>query len=42
MPVPAAYSRLRWGELTVLTIVQVEQARRVITVDRKVVEVAGT
>ena len=37
----AAYSGLRWGELTALTIPQVDQADRVITVDRKVVEVAG-
>ena len=37
----AAYSGLRWGELTALTIPQVGQANRVITVDRKVVEVAG-
>ena len=37
----AAYSGLRWGELTALTIAQVDQADRVITVDRKVVEVAG-
>jgi hypothetical protein len=37
----AAYSGLRWGELTALTIGQVETVTRVITVDRKVVEVAG-
>jgi integrase len=37
----AAYSGLRWGELTALTIPQVDQDARVITVDRKVVEVAG-
>jgi integrase len=37
----AAYSGLRWGELTALTIPQIDQAGRVITVDRKVVEVAG-
>jgi len=37
----AAYSGLRWGELTALTIWQVDQAGRVITVDRQVVEVAG-
>jgi hypothetical protein len=37
----AAYSGLRWGELTAFTIAQVDQAARVITVDRKVVEVAG-
>jgi integrase len=37
----AAYSGLRWGELTALTIPRIDQAGRVITVDRKVVEVAG-
>jgi integrase len=37
----AAYSGLRWGELAALTIGQVDPAARVITVDRKVVEVAG-
>ena len=37
----AAYTGLRWGELTALTIAQADQAGRVITVDRKVVEVAG-
>jgi integrase len=37
----AAYSGLRWGELTALTIPQIDQAGRVITVDRKVVEVTG-
>ena len=37
----AAYSGLRWGELTALTIGQVDQADRVITVDRQVIEVAG-
>jgi len=37
----AAYSGLRWGELAALTIPQVDQAARVITVDRKVVEVSG-
>jgi integrase len=37
----AAYSGLRWGELTALTIPQVSTDTRVITVDRKVVEVAG-
>jgi integrase len=36
----AAYSGLRWGELTALTIGQVETVARVITVDRKLVEVA--
>jgi integrase len=37
----AAYSGLRWGELTALTTGQVDQAARVIAVDRKVVEVGG-
>ena len=37
----AAYSGLRWGELTAMTVPQVDQDARVITVDRKVVEVAG-
>jgi hypothetical protein len=37
----AAYSGLRWGEQAALTIEQVAQAVRVITVDRKVVEVGG-
>jgi integrase len=37
----AAYSGLRWGELTALTIPQVDTAARVIAVDRKVAEVAG-
>ena len=37
----AAYSGLRWGELIALTGPQIDQNARVITVDRKVVEVAG-
>jgi integrase len=37
----AAYSGLRWGELTALTVHQVDTAARVITVDRKVVDIAG-
>ncbi|MGH3151284.1 MAG: tyrosine-type recombinase/integrase [Streptosporangiaceae bacterium] len=41
MAVTAAYSGLRWGELAGLTIGQVDPAGRVISVDRKVVEVAG-
>ena len=41
MAATAAYSGLRWGELTALTVGQVETVARVITVDRKVVEVAG-
>jgi len=41
MAVTAAYSGLRWGELAALTIPHVDPAGRVISVDRKVVEVAG-
>jgi integrase len=41
MAVTAAYSGLRWGELAALTAGQVDPAGRVITVDRKVIEVAG-
>jgi len=37
----AAYSGLPWGELTALAIGQVDDDARVITVDRKVIEVAG-
>jgi integrase len=37
----ATYSGLRWGELTALTIAQVDEPGRVMTVDRKVVEVGG-
>ena len=37
----AAYSGLRWGELTALTIPQVDPGTRAIAVDRKVIEVAG-
>jgi integrase len=37
----AAYSGLRWGELASMTIWQVDQAGRVITVDRQVIDVAG-
>jgi integrase len=37
----AAYSGLRWGELAALTTGQVAPAARVITVDRKVVEISG-
>jgi integrase len=41
MALTAAYSGLRWGELAALTIGQVDAGTRVISVDRKVVEVAG-
>jgi integrase len=37
----AAYSGLRWGELTALAIPQIDPDARVIAVDKKVVEVAG-
>jgi integrase len=40
MAYTAAHSGLRWGELNALTIAQVDTAAWVITVDRKVVEVA--
>jgi hypothetical protein len=41
MAATAAYGLLRWGELAALTLAQVDQVARVVTVDRKVVEVAG-
>jgi hypothetical protein len=41
MALTTAYSGLRWGELAALTIARVNPATRVISVDRKVVEVAG-
>ena len=37
----AAYTGMRWGELTALTGSQIDTGTRVITVDRKVIEVAG-
>lgn len=37
----AAYSGLRWGEIAALTVLQVVEAAREITVDRKVIEVGG-
>ena len=37
----AAYSGLRWGELIALTVPQADPGARVITVNRKVAEVAG-
>jgi integrase len=37
----AAYTGLRWGELAALTFAQVDQAARVVTVDRKVIEIGG-
>jgi integrase len=41
MATTAAYTGLRWGELAALTVDQVSPAARVITVDRKVAEIAG-
>jgi hypothetical protein len=38
----AAYTGLRQGELFALTISQIDQPARVITVDRKLIEVAGS
>jgi integrase len=37
----AACTGLRWGELAALTAAQIDPAARVITVDRKVVEIGG-
>ena len=37
----AAYTGLRWGELAALTADQVDQDTRVVTVDRKVIEIGG-
>jgi len=37
----AAYTGLRWGELAALTTGQINQAARVIDVDRKVIEICG-
>jgi integrase len=42
MAATAAYTGLRQGELFALTAGQVDDGARVITVDRKVIEVAGT
>jgi integrase len=41
MAITAAYSGLRWGELTALTVSQVDPDERVITVTRKAVEING-
>ena len=37
----AAYSGLRWGELVALAVPQIDTGGRVITVDRKIIDVAG-
>ena len=37
----AAYTGLRWGELAALTTAQIDPTARVITVDRKIAEIAG-
>jgi integrase len=37
----AAYTGLRWGELAALTVDQVDQDTRVVSVDRKVIEIGG-
>jgi integrase len=37
----AAYTGLRWGELAALTAAQIDPAARVVTVDRKVIEIGG-
>jgi integrase len=41
MAATAAYSGLRWGELTALTSAQIDPAARIVAVDRKVIEVDG-
>ena len=41
MAILAAYAGLRWGELAALTAGQIDQAARVIIVDRKVIEIGG-
>jgi integrase len=41
MACTAAYTGLRWGELTALTTTQIDTATRTITVDRKIAEIAG-
>ena len=38
----AAYTGLRWGEIAALTLAQIDQATRTVTVDRKIIEVGGT
>src|ERR1022692_622403 len=42
MAVFAACTGLRWGELAALTIAQIDQDARTVTVDRKVIEIGGT
>jgi hypothetical protein len=37
----AAYTGLRWGELAALTIHQITEASRTVTVDRKVIDIRG-
>ena len=37
----ALYTGMRWGELAALTTGQINQAARVIDVDRKVIEICG-
>jgi integrase len=37
----AAYTGLRWGELAALTTTQIDPATRIVTVDRKVIEIGG-
>ena len=37
----AAYTGLRWGELAALTLTQIDQATRTVTVDRKIIEIGG-
>jgi 3D (Asp-Asp-Asp) domain-containing protein len=41
MAYTAAYTGLRWGETTALTADQIDTASRVISVDRKIIEIGG-
>ncbi len=38
----AAYAGPRWGELSALTIPQIDPPARIITIDRKIIEIGGT
>jgi integrase len=42
MAYTAAYTGLRWGELAALTLDQIDQDTRTVTVDRKIIEIGGT
>src|SRR5260370_32133961 len=42
MAYTAAYAGSRWGELAALTHDQIDQDGRIITIDRKIIEIGGT